>query len=80
MSISCKLQLVNKLKANFLVENIMVYIEKYIINFSSFFALIYSCGIRIDINAKQYSKFLKHRVQMNASIIISPCLEALHIF
>ncbi len=51
-SISCKLHLVNGLKANMLVGNDVLYTEGFAINLSTFFALIHSCGVKIDINAR----------------------------
>lgn len=79
-SITCKLHLINRLKANMLVENDVLCTEGFAINRSSSSALIHSCDIRIDINARQHSKFLRHRGLASASTIIPSCLEALITF
>ena len=58
-SISYELYLVNRLKTNILMGNNIFYIEGFAINLSISSTLIHSCGMRIDINARQHSKFLR---------------------
>lgn len=79
-SISCKLHLVDGLNANMLVGNNVLCTEGFAINFFTSFALIYSCDVKININVKQRSKFLRHRALANTPTIIPPCLEALVAF
>lgn len=79
-SISCKLHLFNRLKANILVGNKVLYTESFAINLSTSSALIYSCGVKININARQYSMFLRYRALASALIIIPPCSEVLVAF
>ena len=79
-SITCELHLVDGLKANILVENDVLYTEGFAINLYNSSALIHSCGVRIDINARQHSEFLRHRALVSASIIISPHSEVLVAF
>lgn len=57
--ISYKLHLVDKLKANMLIDNDMLCTEDFSINLSTSFALIHSYSMKIDINARQHSKFLR---------------------
>lgn len=52
-AISCELHLVDQLQANILVDNNLLYTESFVINLSIFFALIHSCDIKININARQ---------------------------
>lgn len=52
ISITCKLQLVDRLKVNMLVYNNMLCTEGFTINFSIFSTFIYSCNIEIDINVR----------------------------
>lgn len=79
-SISCELHLVDILKANMLVSNNVFCIEGFAINLSTSSALIHSYGLKIDINARQYSEFLRHRALASTPTIISPRLEALVVF
>lgn len=79
-SITCELHLVDGLKANMLVGNDVLCTEGFAINLSSSSALIHSCGVSIDINARQHSKFLRHRALASASTIIPPRSEALVAF
>lgn len=58
-SINGNLYLIDGLKANMLVSNNMLYIEGFIINLFNSSTLIHSCGVKIDINAKQHLKFLR---------------------
>lgn len=51
-SITCKLHLINGLKANMLMGNNILCIKGFALNLYNFSALIYSCGIRIDISAR----------------------------
>lgn len=79
-SITCELHLVDGLKINMLIGNNLLCTEGFIINFSSSSAFIHSCSIRININARQHSKFLKYRALTSTFIIIFFCLEALVAF
>lgn len=78
--IICKLHLVDALKVNILVENNVFCTESFPVNLYNSSALIYSCGVRFDINARQHSKFLRHRALASASTIIPPHPEALVAF
>lgn len=73
-SISYELYQVNGLKANILVSNDMLYTESFTINLSTSSALIHCCGVKIDINVRQYSKFLKYRAPAGALTIMLPRL------
>lgn len=75
-SITCELHLVDRLKENMLMENDMLCTEGFTVNFYNSSALIHSCGVRIDISARQYSKFLRYRALASTSTIIFPHLEA----
>lgn len=66
ISISFKLYLINGLKANILVGNNVFCTESFAINLSTSSALIYSCGVKIDINAKQHSEFLRNKALTKA--------------
>lgn len=80
VSITYKLHLVDRLKANMLVKNDMLCTESFAITFYNSSTLIHSYSIKIDINTKQHSKFLKHRTLTNTSTIIPPHSEALVAF
>lgn len=79
-SISYKLYLVDGLKANMLVRNKVLCTEGFAINLFISFALIYSCGVKIDINARQRSEFLRHKALASTPTIIPPRLETLVTF
>lgn len=79
-SINCKLHLVDRLKANMLVDNDMLCIEEFTINLAISSALIRSCVVKININVRQHSEFLRHRALASTPTIISPHLEALVAF
>lgn len=70
MYIKCKLYLVKGLKANILIDNDILYIKGFLINFLSAFTLIQGCNIDIIINAKYHLQYLKQRVLANAAIFI----------
>lgn len=76
-SITYELHLVDRLKANILVENDIFCIESFSVNLYNYSALIHSCRVKINISARQHSEFLKHRALTSASTIIPPHLEAL---
>lgn len=80
ISISCELYLVNRLKANMLVGNDILCTKSFAINLSISSVLIHSYGVKIDINARQHSKFLRHRALASAFTIVPPHLEALVAF
>lgn len=71
-SISYKLHLIDRLKANMPVDNNILCTRGFTINFSTSFAFIHSCGVKIDINARQYSKFLRRRIQLLALHLCFP--------
>lgn len=79
-SIICELHLINRLKANMLVGNDVLCTGGFAINLSSSSALIHSCGVSININARQHSEFLIYKALASASTIISLRLEALVAF
>lgn len=79
-SITCELYLVEGLKANMLIRNDVLCNKGFAINLYNSSAFIYSCGIRTNINAKQYSKFLRHRALASTFIIIPPHSETLVAF
>lgn len=81
LSITCKLHLVDRLKANKLVSNNMLYIEGFAINLSIFFeTLIHSCSVKININARQHSKFLRWKTLISSLTIVLFYSEALVAF
>ncbi len=79
-SITCELHLVDRLKANMLVGNDVLCTEGFALNLYNSSALIHSCGVRIGINARQHSKFLRHKALASAPTIIPPHSEALVAF
>lgn len=79
-SISCELYLINGLKVNKLVSNDVLCTEGFAINLSTTSALIHSCGMKININARQHSEFLRHKALAKTPTIVPPCLEALVAF
>ncbi len=79
-SITCELNLVDRLKANMLVGNDVLCTEGFAVNLYNSSALIHSYGVRIDINARQHSEFLRHRALASAPTIIPPHSEALVTF
>ena len=79
-SISCKLHLVDGLKANMLVSNNVLCTEGFAINLSTSSTLIHSCGMKIDINTRQHSEFLRQRALASATTIVPPQSEALVVF
>lgn len=78
--ISCELHLVDRLKANMLVDNDIICTEGFAINLCIFSAFVYSCGVKIDINAQQHSKSWRHRALASALIIVPPRSETLVAF
>ena len=80
VSINCKLHLVDGLKANMLMGNNVLCIEGFAINLSTSSTLIHSCGMKIDIDARQHSNFLKERALASAPIIMPSQSEALGAF
>ena len=79
-SISCKMHLVDGLKANMLVGNDVLFTEGFAINFSTSSVLIHSCGVKIDINARQYSEFLSWRALTSTLTLMPPQSEVLIAF
>ena len=75
--VQCELHLVDRLKANILIRNVVLYIEGFMINLASASAHILSCGVTIVINARSYSQFLKHNILANTTKFILPKSEAL---
>lgn len=63
-----------------LADNNVLYTESFAINLSISSALIYSCGVRIDVNAKQYLKLLRQRILTSGPILVLPQSEALVVF
>lgn len=80
MSISCKLHLINGLKANMLVSNNVLCTEGFTINLSTSSALIHNCNVKININTRQPSEFLRQRALASTPIIMPPRSEALVAF
>lgn len=80
VSISCKLHLVDRLKANMLVSNNVLCIEGFAINLSTSSALIHSCDVKIDINARHHSEFLRQRTLASTPTIVPSQSEALVAF
>lgn len=75
-SISYELHRVDGLKVNMLVGNDVLCTEDFAIYLSILFTLIHSCDVKIDINARQYSKFLRHKALASTSTIVSLYSEA----
>lgn len=69
-SIICELYLVDKLKAIMLMGNNVLCIEGFTINLSTSFALIYSCNVNININAREHSEFLRQMALASALTIV----------
>lgn len=63
-----------------LVGNDVLCIEGFTINLFTSSALIYSCGMKIDINTRQRSKFLRYKVLASTPTIIFPRSEVLVVF
>lgn len=68
--IKCKLHLVNNLKANILIDNNILCIKSFLINFFNNFTYIQNYNVNIVISAKYYSKFLNYKFLVNAAIFI----------
>lgn len=66
-----ELYLVKDLKANLLVGNVILAIERVIINFASKIAIISSCQMTISIIARFKSYLVERKVLVNRSLIIS---------
>ena len=79
-SISCKLHLIEGLKANILMDNNLLCTKGFAINFSTSSALIHSCDMKIDIIARQNSGFLRQKVLAGTLTIVPSCSEALVAF
>lgn len=79
-SIRYKLYLVDRLKANMLVGNNVLYMGGIVINLSNVPALIHSYGMKIDISARHHSKSLRQKVLANSYTLVSPQSEALIAF
>lgn len=62
------------------MNNHMLYTEGFAINLSISSALIHSCSKKININARQYSKFLSWRALVSAPIIVPLQSETLVAF
>lgn len=76
-SSTCELHLVNGLKTNMRVENNVFCTEGFAVNLFSSSTPIHSYGVRIDINTRQQSEFLRYKALASASTIIPPRSEAL---
>lgn len=63
-----------------LVSNDVLYIEDFAIYLFISSPLIHSCGMKININARQHSKFLRYRALASTPTTIPPCLETLVAF
>lgn len=70
--INLKLYLVNRLKANILIGNNVLYMKDFAINLSNIFLFIYSYFIKIVINTRHHFKFLRQRVLAYSPILILP--------
>lgn len=60
----------DKLKANILMDNNILYITKFSIKFSTVSAYIHSYDVKIIISARYYFEFLKHKILANDSILV----------
>lgn len=79
-SISYELHLVDGLKVNMLVGNDVLCIESFAIKLSTSSTLIHSCSVKININARQYSEFLRHKTLASTSTIMPSRSQALVVF
>lgn len=79
-SISYKLHLIDRLKANILISNNVLYTKSFAINFFTSSIFLYSWGLKIDINTRQYSKIMRWKTLANSSTIVPPQSVALIAF
>lgn len=63
-----------------LVGNNMLYMEGFAINLSTSSALIQSCGVNIDLSARQHSEFLREKMLASDPTLVAPQSEALIAF
>lgn len=78
--INFKLHPIDGWKANILVDNDVLYTKSFAINFFNASIYIHNCGIKIGINTKHQSEFLKRKILINDSTFVSPQLETLIAF
>lgn len=77
-SISFKLYLINKLKANMLIGNNVLCTEDFAINSSIFSALINSRDVKIDINVREHSKFSRQKTLASSYTIVPSVRSSSH--
>ena len=72
-----EIHLVEGLRANLLVGNDIMSPEAMVINLGKKTAIIGTCGVSIDVNARQRGKFLARKLLTNLDNVIPPRSEAM---
>ena len=72
-----KIHLVEGLRANFLVGNNIMSPEAIVINLGKKTAIIGTCKVSIDVNARQRGQFLAKKLLTNQDSVIPPCSKAM---
>lgn len=63
-----------------LIDNNVLYIKDFLINFANVFIHIRSCGVDIVIIVKYHSQFLKRKILSNTATFILPKFKGLVLF
>lgn len=75
--IKCKLNFVNSLKVNILIDNNILASKSFVLNVGLCYALVQTCGVKITIKAKHRGQFLKNRLFAEKNKVVSPHSEAM---
>ena len=76
-ALRCEIHLMEGLRTNLLVGNDIMSLEAMVINLEKKTAIIGTCGISIDENARQRGQFLTKKLLTNQDSVISPRSEAI---
>ncbi len=76
-SLTCKIHLVEDLRANLLIGNDIMSPEGFVIDVKGKKALISSCEVTVPIDARQRGQFLARKLLTNQETIIPPNSEAM---
>lgn len=74
---TCKIHLVEGLRANLLIGNDIMSLEGFIIDVTKRCVLIGSCGITVPIDVRQSGQFLKKRLLSSQEMVVPPRSEAM---
>ena len=76
-SLTCKIHLVEDLKANLLIGNDIMSPEGFVIDVKGKSALIRSCGVTVFIDTRQRGQFLTRKLLASQEIVLPPQSEAM---